>query len=88
LGEGTDSLITGGYFSIPSGYPHRIKVILTYLIERGWIRFAMRLQSVMIEVVEEGMRMDTQSQKIMSITALGNAGMGARKPEMGNPMNK
>jgi hypothetical protein len=79
LGDGTDKIAV--YFSIPAGYPERMKVTLTYLIERGWIRWAMRLESVHIESTEDAMRLDTTSQKMMTFSALQSSGGPNRRQE-------
>lgn len=79
LGQGTDKLCM--YFSIVSGYSDRIKAVETYLIARGWIDWATRLQAAMVEIVEVGMRMDTTTQKVLTASALssGNKGGGGEK---------
>jgi hypothetical protein len=73
IGEGTDRLL-GGYFGIPSGYPHRVKSALTYLIGRGWIRGAMRTQGALVELIEDAIRLDPVTQKLLAGQVMSNRG--------------
>lgn len=77
LGQGTDRLAM--YFSVVSGYGDRIKAVETYLIARGWIDWAIRLQAAMVEIVEVGMRMDTTTQKVLTASALSGSKSGGDK---------
>jgi hypothetical protein len=79
LGQGLDRI---GHFQIPSGYPERMRVWLTYLVERGYIRYVMRTQSSMIDLLEDAIRFDSGFQKGLGITALQNPPMN-RRPEQG-----
>ncbi len=71
LGEGIDKL---SYFSIPSGYPHRVKVVLTYLIGRGWMRGTIRTQAALVELLEDAIRLDPVTQKLLAARVMDNRG--------------
>jgi len=84
LGEGTDRLMV--YFSIVSGYPQKLRLLINYFTERGYVRYAGRILSSIIDVSEQASRFDSDSQKVMAFNALSN--MGRPRPEGGSPLAK
>jgi hypothetical protein len=65
LGEGTQKI--GIYFSVPSGYPERIQVLLTHLIETSRIRWSMLHEANIINLTEKAANLDTQFLKLAEL---------------------
>jgi len=67
-GQGTDKIAI--HFSIVSDFSDRVKPTLTYLIDRGWIRLAMRHQSMLSSIAQEAMQSDSGYQKALLTAAI------------------
>jgi hypothetical protein len=71
LGEGTQTL--GIYFQTCSGYPQRIQVLLTHLIDVSRIRLSMLHEANIVNLTEKAANLDTQFLKLAELKVTDSA---------------